>query len=323
MVDIFHNGDMAIMPTVSWENTNRSHFENQAAIESGGQFLASQGWLNLHLQSDYREVPLRALNMGKLAQSMRGDYTVTALSSLSNSGLGRSYNQDVQQFLENDLINYMNSSYNLMSSGSDNRQLLYRHGVKLLEDLDILSDINADTYQTENGAVYPSSGLADDLKNAAQLIKADMGLEVISVGVGGWDTHSNQGGAEENGALSKKLEDFSDSIGAFYTDLGEKMQDVLILTMSEFGRSAKVNANIGTDHGHAASWFVIGKSVQGSVYGEWPGLFADQLNRGRYLNDTIDFRNIMAEVLLNHLQNQNVDQALSGFSDYNPLGFLG
>jgi uncharacterized protein (DUF1501 family) len=104
--------------------------------------------------------------------------------------------------------------------------------------------------------------------------------------------------------------------------MGDKMNDVMILTMSEFGRSVNPNANLGTDHGHAATWFVIGQSIMGGIYGEWPGLSTDQLNRGRYLSDTVDFRNIMGDILSNHLQNPNLDQVLPGFNQYQTIGFL-
>ena len=126
-------------------------------------------------------------------------------------------------------------------------------------------------------------------------------MEVISVSSGGWDTHSKQGGAEATGAHSKKITDFSDSIGAFYKDMGDGMSDVMILTMSEFGRSLKTSASNGTDHGHAAAWFVMGQGVTGGIYGDWPGLLPAQLNNGRYLAETIDFRNIMGEIGILHL----------------------
>lgn len=322
MQEIFQAGDMAIMPAVSWENTNRSHFENQAAIESGGKFLSSQGWLNLHLQNQQRDVALRALNFGGLAQAMRGDFTVSTVSNLSKRGLGESYDADIKSFLNDDLLKHMNTSYDLSNIAGTSRDLLYTHGRKLLDDIDVLGGIDPASYQVENSANYPNSGLGTDLKNAAQLIKANLGVEVVSISSGGWDTHSNQGGAEENGAHAKKLADFSNSIGAFYKDMGDNMSDVMILTMSEFGRSLNVSASNGTDHGHAAAWFVIGQAVNGGIYGDWPGLSVDQLNHGRYLSETIDFRDIMGEVLINHLSNANIDQVLPGFNNYQSVGFL-
>ena len=104
--------------------------------------------------------------------------------------------------------------------------------------------------------------------------------------------------------------------------MGDKMSEVMILTMSEFGRSLNVSASNGTDHGHAAAWFVIGQSVNSGIYGDWPGLLPEQLNHGRYLAETIDFRDIMAEVLINHLDNSHISQVLPGFNNLQAIGFL-
>jgi uncharacterized protein (DUF1501 family) len=323
MHEIFQAGNMAVMPAVSWENTNRSHFRNQVAIESGGEFSGTQGWLNRHLQSQQRKVPLRAVALGELSQALRGNAAVSTISNLAQSGLGKlgkRESETVKQFLNHDLAQYMGESYGLEHKDNVSRQLLHQHGNQLLSDLDILKPIDSALYQVENGAVYSKSKLATKLKNSAQLIKSNLGVEVISISNGGWDTHTNQGGATGNQAT--KLADFSDSIGAFYQDMGDKMNDVIILTMSEFGRSLKPNANLGTDHGHAAAWFVIGQSITGGLYGEWPGLSTDQLNRGRYLSESIDFRNIMTEILINHLQNTDINQVLPHFNNYQPVGFL-
>lgn len=322
MHDIYKTGDMAIMPAVSWVDTDRSHFKNQAAIESGGDFFSTQGWLNRHLQNQQREVPLRALNFGRFAQSMRGNYTVSSVSNLAERGLGESKNTRIQQFLEHTFPQQMSTVYELEHATGTSRDLLYKSGRKLLTDLDVLKDIDPSRYLVENNAIYPDSDLSDELKNAAQLIKANLGLEIISISDRGWDTHSGQGGAEEEGIHSKKLANFSDSIGAFYKDMGDNMEDVVILTMSEFGRSLKPNASNGTDHGHAAAWFVMGRSIAGGLFGEWPGLQSSQLNNGRYLAETIDFRNIMADILIRHLENPNIDQVIPDFTDHRPLGFF-
>jgi uncharacterized protein (DUF1501 family) len=141
----------------------------------------------------------------------------------------------------------------------------------------------------------------------AQLIKADVGLEIAFADVGGWDTHVNQGASQ--GQLAVRLRDFGDSIGAFCADLGDRMEDVVVLTMSEFGRTARENGNAGTDHGHANCLFVIGGGVRGgSIHGEWPGLEREQLYEGRDLALTTDFRDIFAEVLSSHLGIENFDR---------------
>jgi len=134
------------------------------------------------------------------------------------------------------------------------------------------------------------------LRQIAQLIKSDVGLEVAFADIGGWDTHVNQGGA--TGQLANRLREFGDGVGALVADLGDRMGDVVILTMTEFGRTARENGNGGTDHGHAGSMFVIGGDVKGrDVHGRWPGLAPEQLNEGRDLALTTDFRSVFGEIV--------------------------
>jgi uncharacterized protein (DUF1501 family) len=146
----------------------------------------------------------------------------------------------------------------------------------------------------------------------AQLIKSRVGVEVAFADVGGWDTHVNQGAA--NGQLALRLRDFSSAIAAFVADMGSQMNDIVILTMSEFGRMAKQNGTGGTDHGHAGAMFAIGGSVAGGkVLGEWPGLAREQLYEGRDLALTTDFRSVLSEVTSKHLGLQASDEIFPGF----------
>jgi uncharacterized protein (DUF1501 family) len=143
-------------------------------------------------------------------------------------------------------------------------------------------------------------------------VKADVGLEIAFADVGGWDTHVNQGGA--TGQLANRLSDFSQSIAALVADLGDRMGDVVILTMSEFGRMARENGNGGTDHGHAGAMFVIGGSVRGGkVHGRWPGLAREQLYEGRDLALTTDFRAVFSEVVSKHLDAQRLEQIFPAY----------
>jgi len=155
----------------------------------------------------------------------------------------------------------------------------------------------------------------------AQLIKANVGLEIAFADVGGWDTHVNQGSS--TGQLAQRLDDFSRSIAALVTDLGDRMDDVVIMTMSEFGRMARENGNRGTDHGHAGALFVIGGDVKGGkVHGKWPGLEPEQLYEGRDLALTTDFRAVFAEVVGKHLGAHSLDRIFPGFSA-SPREYLG
>jgi uncharacterized protein (DUF1501 family) len=148
----------------------------------------------------------------------------------------------------------------------------------------------------ENGAEYPKSPFGNSLKQIAQLVKSDVGLEVAFTDVGGWDTHAGEGGAQ--GQLGNRLRDYGQAIAAFTKDLGSRMADVTLVSVSEFGRTVRENGNRGTDHGHANVMFLVGGGVKGGkVYGRWPGLDAAKLYENRDLAVTTDFRDVFAEVL--------------------------
>ena len=143
---------------------------------------------------------------------------------------------------------------------------------------------------------YPNSEFGNRMKQVAQLLKSNIGVEAAFTDIGGWDTHQNQGSVE--GQLSQRLRDFSESIAAFWRDMGTTQKTLLVVTMSEFGRTARENGTGGTDHGHANAMFVLGGNVKGGkVYGKWPGLNNDQLNEGRDLALTTDYRQVLGEVV--------------------------
>ena len=195
------------------------------------------------------------------------------------------------------------------------------YGRVLINDLTVLSGVDPSRYVPANGAAYPNSGFGSQLRQIAQLIKSDLGLEVASLSIGGWDTHSGQGGGQANGQQAGRHADFANGLGAFYRDLGTRMNDVVVVTMTEFGRTAAENDSNGTDHGHASSWFVIGGNVNGGVYGTWPGLMTAQLNDGRYLEHSIDFRDVMGEVLTRHMGNSSLGVLIPSHT-FRPVGFL-
>jgi uncharacterized protein (DUF1501 family) len=191
--------------------------------------------------------------------------------------------------------------------------LIHGTGSEMFDAVKMLKSANPQKYLPQNGANYPRSQFGQRLLAIAQLVKANVGLEVAFADIGGWDTHVNQGGA--TGQLAGRLDDFAQSIAALVTDLGDKMGDVVILTMSEFGRMAKENGNRGTDHGHAGALFVIGGNVKGGkVYGKWPGLEQEQLYEGRDLALTTDFRAVFAEVASDHLGANKLDTIFPGFA---------
>ncbi len=191
--------------------------------------------------------------------------------------------------------------------------------------MNFLKQANPAKLRPENGANYPNSPFGRSLLQIAQLVKAGVGLEVAFTDTPGlnWDTHFNQGNA--NGQLANLLRDFGAGIAALVTDLGKRMDDVIILTMSEFGRTARQNGTGGTDHGHGNAMFVIGNSVKGGkVYGDWKGLKSSELNEGRDLAVTTDFRDVFSEIASKHLANKNLDIVFPGYtsSAKNFKGFL-
>jgi uncharacterized protein (DUF1501 family) len=157
------------------------------------------------------------------------------------------------------------------------------------------------------------------LQQIARLIKADVGIEVAFADIGGWDTHVN-----EVNQLANNLSEFGQSLAAFYLDLGDRMADVTVVTMSEFGRTARENGNRGTDHGHANVMFVMGGDIRGGkVYGDWPGLADEQLYEGRDLNLTTDFRDVLGELVAKHLGNPNLKSVFPGFENPQFRGLIG
>ena len=190
------------------------------------------------------------------------------------------------------------------------------------EAIRMLQSANPTAIAAANGADYGRSKLGTSLQQIAQLIKADLGLEIAFVDVGGWDTHVNQG--SDQGQLAARLDELATSLAAFTTDLGDRMRDVVVLTMSEFGRTVKENGTGGTDHGHGTAMMVLGGNVRGgSVYGRWPGLAPDARYEDRDLAVTTDFRSVFGQVLQGHLGRADLAQVFPGFTDPVSLGLFG
>ncbi|NPA24413.1 MAG: DUF1501 domain-containing protein, partial [Deltaproteobacteria bacterium] len=294
---IFQQGRLAVLPAVHYPDGNRSHFDSEIIIESGARSKLYDGWLSRYLVGNPgAAIPLRAVGFGnEMPHSLRGEASVATFNDLGDFAFGG----DDHAHLFRDRLRRVYAQE--PASGQVNRRLLHAQGNILFDNLDFLESLDPDGYEPENGAEYPNSAYGRQLKQAAMLIKDGVGLEVAALNIGGWDTHSNQGGAQEGGYQSRRLQEFAAGIGAFYTDLGSLIDDVVLLTMTEFGRTARENGSRGTDHGNAGAWFVLGGRVRGGIYGEWPGLAPENLYRGRYLAQSLDFRDVMAEVVARHL----------------------
>ncbi len=310
--NLFNEGQVAIFPAVHYPNASRSHFDSEIIIESGSDKKLYSGWLNRYLNStNDLGMPMRAVGIGsRLVHALKGEAPVSVMDNLSSFGLG---SKAFQKRLRTTLRSILTDSSN---STSTNLKLANSAGLVMLDDLDLMEQLQGTPYTPENGAEYPGGTFGRQLQLIARLIKAGLGLEVACVDTGGWDTHSQQAGRQ-----ASRIEELSKGLTAFYKDLGDRSGDVLTLTMTEFGRTVRENASRGTDHGNASTWMAIGALVKGGIYGEWPGLKPEQLYLGRYLAYTVDFRNILAEVLLRHLGCQDVASVLPDFEP-KPLGFL-
>ncbi|MEP6704371.1 MAG: DUF1501 domain-containing protein, partial [Acidobacteriota bacterium] len=297
---------LAIIHSAGSPDNTRSHFDAQDYMESGtpGFKGTRDGWLNRALQfsTDKDDSPFRAVAMTQqLPRSLYGRAPSIAMTNLADFAIKAGvYTQDMKGGFE--------GVYNQQTKDS-----LGEMGKETFEAVNFLKQSNPAQYKPENGAVYPATALGRSLMQIAQLIKAGVGLEVAFAEAGGWDTHVNEGSSR--GQLANLLRDFGASIAAFGTDLGQRMDDVVLLTMSEFGRTARENGSRGTDHGHANAMFVLGNSVKGGkVYGDWKGLKSDQLNEGRDLALTTDFRDIFAEAASKHLGTKDLAKLFPKFT---------
>jgi len=335
---IYKSGHMAIVHACGSPDGTRSHFDAQDYMESGapGNKGIADGWLSravmacpedrAKLQTDaFRAVALGGL----LPRSLQGDAGALAIPDLRSFGIA----DNVFASNRRPARRNGNSAPAAMehpapvSAGFETLyddavgDVLHGTGQESFEAIKMLRQINPGSYAPANGAQYPTTNFGNSLKQIAQLIKADVGVEVAFADMGGWDTHVNQGAAQ--GQLALRLREFGGAIAALYQDLGDRMSDVVILTMSEFGRAARQNGNLGTDHGHATCFFVLGGDVAGGkVYGKWPGLAAEQLYENRDLALTTDFRTVFGEVALKHLGAQGLARVFPGF-DGSPADFRG
>ena len=313
---LYDRGLLAPVHAVGSPSTTRSHFDAQDYMETGTPDVkgTTDGWLNRYLavkgtcdECNLAKTPFRAVSLTpQTPRILEGPSATVAMNSLDEFSVRATGNS--AERLEA-----------LYRTGS--ADLVHGTGAEMFDAVKMLRAANPQKYLAQNGADYPRSQFGIRLLQIAQLIKANVGLEIAFADVGGWDTHVNQGSS--TGQLAQRLDDFSRSIAALVTDLGDKMDDVVILTMSEFGRMARENGNRGTDHGHAGALFVIGGHVKGGkVHGKWPGLEQEQLYEGRDLALTTDFRSVFAEVVQDHLGARALDRIFPGFTA-SPRDFVG
>ncbi len=312
---LWDSKQLAIVHAVGSHDNTRSHFDAQDYMEIGtpGVKSTQDGWLNRYLQgkAEPQATPFRAVAMtNNLPRTMQGKSPTLAISNLNDFGIrgAGGQTQAVQGGFESMYAQAANDA--LRGTGRD-----------AFDAVKLLKQANPSKYATAAGVVYPRTQYGDRLKQLAQLIKSDVGIEVAFTDIGGWDTHINEGAGQ--GQLAGRLTELSQGIAAFYADLKDFADDLVVLTMTEFGRTVKENGNRGTDHGHGSAMFVLGGAVKGGeVYGKWPGLKTAQLHEGRDLAVTTDFREVFAEIAQGHLRTANLTSLFPGYQA-NPTNFKG
>jgi uncharacterized protein (DUF1501 family) len=305
---LYEQGHLAIVHAAGSPDSSRSHFDAQDYMESGtpGVKSTGDGWLNRALQSEdlrARELhtAFRAVALGsEVPRTLTGKIPAIALTNLGNFQVGGRGPAPAPAA----------GAFETMYGDSSDR-ILNVTGKETFDAVKMLRAANPAQYTPASGAAYPSSEFGNRMKQIAQLLKAPLGVEAAFTDVSGWDTHQNQGSV--NGQLANRLSDFANSIAAFWRDMGDDAGNITLVTMSEFGRTARENGTGGTDHGHANAMFVLGANVKGGkVHGRWPGLANEQLNEGRDLALTTDYRQVLGELVARTLNAGNLDLVFPG-----------
>ncbi len=309
LAPLFQKDQLAIVQAAGSPDPTRSHFDAQDYMESGtpGVKATEDGWLDRAIGTVHEEKasPFRAVAMGpNLPRILQGSTGAIAIPDL------RQFKVQPQSAA---MANVAEGGFEAMYAQTVDHAL-HGTGAETFEAIGMLRKIDTNKFPPENGADYPKSAVGQRLQQIGVMIKAKIGVEVLFLDCGGWDNHVNEGGAQ--GQLANLLKDLGQSLAAFHQDMGDRMADIVVVTMSEFGRTAKENGNRGTDHGHANCMFVMGGDVKGGrVYGKWPGLSEHQLNDGRDLALTTDFRSVVGEILMAHLGVKDLAPVFPGFGD--------
>jgi len=311
----FTRGELAIVHASGSHDETRSHFDAQDYMESGtpGRKSTRDGWMNRYLHAKEhadKSTPFRAVALTQsLPRTLQGSAPALAIGRLGQFGIRAGRDGDV------------------MASGFETQyaqaadSLLGSTGKEAFDAVKMMNEANPGGYSPADGASYPTSGFGEAMKQVAQIIKADLGLEVAFAELGQWDHHANEGSS--TGQIANRLNDFSSGLAAFARDMGDRMADIVVVTMSEFGRTVRENGNRGTDHGHGNAMLVLGGNVRGGkVYGRWPGLDREQLWQGRDLAITTDFRDVFAECVTAHLGAKDISTIFPGYSYKEKVGLI-
>ncbi len=307
---------LAIVHACGSPDPTRSHFDAQDYMESGtpGVKSTTDGWLNRALQAEAarneKYSAFRAVALGpQVPRTLEGKIPAVAVNNLHDFSVGG----------QNPAAIPIATSFETMYADSANA-VLHGTGTETFEAVKMLKAADPEKYTPAPGANYPNGPFGNSLRQLAQLLKANLGVEAAFADIGGWDTHQNQGNV--NGQLAGRLKEFSEGISAFWTDMGDEAENIVLVTMSEFGRTVHQNGTGGTDHGHANVMFVLGGQVQGGrVYGKWPGMKQEQLYEGRDLAITTDFRQVLGEAAYRTIGAKKLDLVFPG-AELTPNRFL-
>ena len=313
---LWENKSLAAVHAVGSPDATRSHFDAQDYMETGtpGTKATPDGWLNRYCQHDaeHANTPFRAVAFGpELPRILAGSAPSLAIDDLQAFGL-----RVPQAGARDKLTRAFEALYQGAETG-----LLAASGRESFAAVQQLQQANPLQYTAEHGAEYPRGRIGHSLLQIAQLIKSNVGLRVAFLDATGWDTHVNQGSSD--GQLAARLQELGGALAAFATDLGERMRSVVVLTMSEFGRTVRENGNSGTDHGHATAMLALGGPVAGGrVLGRWPTLDPAARYDGRDLAVTTDFRDLFGEICARHLGATDLAPVFPGYTAQ-PTSFPG
>jgi uncharacterized protein (DUF1501 family) len=314
LLPMFDSGHAVAIHAVGYEKNSRSHFEEQDVWETGvsGNTIGSDGWLNRHLATSQGRGPLRAVAVGDvLPRILRGKANAYAIHGVDDLAMPEARGSAglIAAGLEH--------AYRIDPAGHTDaaRDMINQTGLATLDGVRQLQSVAKQKYQP--AATYPKTEIARRLSEVARLIKADVGLEIAQIDYDGWDTHQSQGWGSE-GPFATLAGNLADALRAFMQDMGGAMENVLVMTLSDFGRTASENGTSGTDHGWANCMLAMGGGIRAAsaeprkFVGTFPGLTADKLHEKRDLVHTTDFRDVLAEVVRVHLGNPNIEKVLPG-----------
>jgi uncharacterized protein (DUF1501 family) len=307
LMPLWKQGHLAMVHAAGSPDTTRSHFDAQDYMESGTPGVKStpDGWLNRALQAEDERrrnpdnSPFRAIAVSTdVPRTLVGRVPAVALKNIGDFRQLDTFDQ------------HSNDPFQEMYDASSN-SAIRGAGKEAFNAMQMLRASSPGKYVPAAGANYPGSPFGQSLRQIAQLMKSDYGVEAAFADVDGWDHHHNEGAVQ--GQLANRLRDFSSSLAAFWTDLGDEAENTVVVTMSEFGRTARQNGTGGTDHGHANVMFVMGGPVRGGrVFGRWPGLANEHLYEGRDLAATTDFRQVLGEAAYKTLSAEDLARVFPG-----------